>query len=100
MYSSGAAAPADENQRCSSIFFVFVRLNPKKSRCFQASRVVTLRYYGSLRERQYALRRALMIRSYLTQKGTHSLRIEMRPSGQKGAGEKIPDRTDILLEER
>lgn len=52
------------------------------------------------KERQYALRRALMIRSYLTQKGTHSLRIEMRPSGQKGAGEKIPDRTDILLEER
>lgn len=52
------------------------------------------------KERQYALRRALMIRSYLTQKGIHSLRIEMRSFGQKGAGEKMPDRTDILIEDK
>ncbi len=52
------------------------------------------------KERQYALRRALMIRSYLTQKGIHSLRIEIRSFGQKGAGEKMPDRTDILTEDR
>lgn len=52
------------------------------------------------KERQYALRRALMIRSYLTQKGIHSLRIAMRSFGQKGAGEKMPDRTDILIEDK
>ncbi len=52
------------------------------------------------KERQYALRRALMIRSYLTQKGIHSLRIEMRSFGQKGAGSKMPDRTDILVEDK
>lgn len=52
------------------------------------------------KERQYALRRALMIRSYLTRKGIHSLRIEMRSFGQKGAGGKMPDRTDILIEDR
>ncbi len=52
------------------------------------------------KERQYALRRALMIRSYLTQKGIRSLRIEMRSFGQKGAGDKMPDRTDILIEDK
>lgn len=52
------------------------------------------------KERQYALRRALIIRSYLTQKGINSLRIEMRPCGKNGAGEKIPDRADILIKDR
>ena len=52
------------------------------------------------KERQYALRRSLMIRSYLTQKGVHSLRIEIRSCGKKGAGSKIPNRTDILIEDK
>ncbi|MBR1778517.1 MAG: OmpA family protein [Alphaproteobacteria bacterium] len=49
------------------------------------------------KERQYALRRALMIRSYLTVQGIHSLRIELRSQGSKGAGDKIPDRTDLVF---
>lgn len=49
------------------------------------------------KERQYTLRRALMIRSYLTTQGVHSLRVELRAQGQKGAGDKIPDRTDLVI---
>ncbi|MBR4127224.1 MAG: OmpA family protein, partial [Alphaproteobacteria bacterium] len=52
------------------------------------------------KERQYALRRALLIRSYLIEQGLHSLRIELRSQGQKGAGNKIPDRADLVFQER
>ena len=52
------------------------------------------------KERQYALRRALQIRSYLIEQGLHSLRIELRSQGQKGAGNKIPDRADLVFQER
>ena len=52
------------------------------------------------KERQYALRRALMVRSYLIVQGIHSLRMELRSQGQKGAGETIPDRTDLVLQDR
>ena len=52
------------------------------------------------KERQCALRRALMIRSYLITQGIHSLRVELRSQGQKGAGDKIPDRTDIVIQNR
>lgn len=51
-------------------------------------------------ERQYSLRRALAVRSYLAQQGINSLRMEIRSFGQKGAGLKIPDRTDILIKEK
>lgn len=52
------------------------------------------------KERQYALRRALMVRSYLIVQGIHSLRMELRSQGQKGAGNVIPDRTDLVLQDR
>ena len=52
------------------------------------------------KERQCSLRRALMVRSYLTTQGIHSLRIELRSQGKKGAGDKIPDRTDIVIQNR
>lgn len=52
------------------------------------------------KERQYALRRALMIRSYLTTQGIRSLRIELRSQGARGAGDKIPDRTDIIIQDK
>lgn len=52
------------------------------------------------KERQYALRRALMIRSYLTTKGIHSLRIGLRAQGLNAAGDKIPDRTDLVFHEK
>lgn len=52
------------------------------------------------KERQYALRRALMIRSYLAARGVNSLRIELRAQGAKGAGNKIPDRTDLVLQNK
>ncbi len=52
------------------------------------------------KERQYALRRALMVRSYLIVQGIHSLRMELRSQGQKGAGDAIPDRTDLVLQDR
>lgn len=51
------------------------------------------------KEWQYALRRALIIRSYLTSQGVLSLRIELRVQGSKGA-ERIPDRTDLVLSDR
>lgn len=51
-------------------------------------------------ERQHSLRRALAVRSYLAQQGINSLRMEIRSFGQKGAGSKIPDRTDILIKEK
>lgn len=54
--------------------------------------------YG--RERQISLRRALMIRSYLSRAGIRSLRVEIRSQGEKGAGTKLPDRADILIYER
>ncbi len=53
-----------------------------------------------LASRRYALRRALAVRSYLVQKGIHSLNMEMRSFGSKGAGEHIPDRVDIMIENR
>ena len=52
------------------------------------------------KERQYALRRALMVRSYLIVQGIHSLRIELRSQGQKGAGDRIPDRTDLVFQDK
>ena len=52
------------------------------------------------KERQYALRRALMVRSYLIVQSIHSLRMELRSQGQKGAGDIIPDRTDLVLQDR
>ena len=52
------------------------------------------------KERQYALRRALMIRSYLTTQGINSLRIELRAQGSNGAGNIIPDRTDLVLQNK
>ena len=51
-------------------------------------------------ERQHSLRRALAVRSYLAQQGINTLRMEIRSFGQKGAGSKIPDRTDILIKEK
>lgn len=51
------------------------------------------------KERQCALRRALKIRSYMTSLGIQSLRIELRSQGQKGAGDRIPDRTDIVIQD-
>lgn len=54
---------------------------------------------GNGRERQVSLRRALMVRSYLSRLGVRSLRVEIRSQGQKGAGTAIPDRTDILIED-
>lgn len=54
--------------------------------------------YG--RERQISLRRALMIRSYLSRAGIRSLRVEIRSQGEKGAGTDLPDRADILIYER
>jgi outer membrane protein OmpA-like peptidoglycan-associated protein len=54
--------------------------------------------YG--RERQISLRRALMIRSYLSRAGVRSLRVEIRSQGEKGAGTDLPDRADILIYER
>lgn len=55
---------------------------------------------GNGRERQVSLRRALMVRSYLSRLGVRSLRVEIRSQGQKGAGKAIPDRTDILIEDK
>lgn len=52
------------------------------------------------KERQHALRRALAVRSYLTSMGVLSLRIELRAQGAKGAGDKIPDRTDMVMLDR
>ena len=52
------------------------------------------------KERQCALRRALKIRSYLPMCGIQSLRVELRSQGQKGAGDKIPDRTDIVIQDK
>ncbi len=54
--------------------------------------------YG--RERQISLRRALMIRSYLSRAGIRSLRVEIRSQGEKGAGTDLPNRADILIYER
>lgn len=51
-------------------------------------------------ERQHSLRRALAVRSYLAQQGINTLRMEIRSFGKKGAGSKIPDRTDILIMEK
>lgn len=55
---------------------------------------------GNGRERQVSLRRALMVRSYLSRLGVRSLRVEIRSQGHKGAGTVIPDRTDILTEDK
>lgn len=50
------------------------------------------------RERQTSLRRALAVRSALARAGVSSLRIEIRSHATKGAGSKLPDRTDILID--
>ena len=50
------------------------------------------------RERQTSLRRALAVRSALARAGVSSLRIEIRSQATKGAGSKLPDRTDILID--
>lgn len=49
-------------------------------------------------ERQLSLRRALAVRSALARAGVSSLRIEIRSQAAKGAGEKLPDRVDILVD--
>lgn len=49
-------------------------------------------------ERQTSLRRALAVRSALARAGISSLRIEIRSQAAKGAGEKLPDRVDILVD--
>ena len=54
--------------------------------------------YG--RERQISLRRVLAVRSYMVQAGINSLRVDIRAFGQRGAGDKIPNRADILIYER
>lgn len=50
------------------------------------------------RERQTSLRRALAVRSALARAGISSLRIEIRSQATKGAGDKMPDRADILID--
>ncbi|HBO58305.1 MAG TPA: hypothetical protein DD624_00110 [Alphaproteobacteria bacterium] len=50
------------------------------------------------RERQTSLRRALAVRSALARAGISSLRIEIRSQATKGAGGKLPDRADILID--
>ena len=50
------------------------------------------------RERQTSLRRALAVRSALARACVSSLRIEIRSHATKGAGSKLPDRTDILID--
>lgn len=67
-------------------------------------RLLLLSYSGTTspergRERQLSLRRALAVRTALTQLGVRSLRIELRSQGQKGAGEKMPNRVDILFDD-
>lgn len=67
------------------------------------SRVLVMSYSGSTapetgKERQVSLRRALMVRSALARAGVSSLRIEIRSQGLKGAGDKMPDRADILID--
>lgn len=51
--------------------------------------------YG--RERELSLRRAIMVRYGLMQHGIKPLRIEIRSMADKGAGDKTPNRADILL---
>lgn len=67
-------------------------------------RLLLLSYSGSTapergRERQLSLRRALTVRSMLTRLGIRSLRIELRSQGQKGAGDNLPNRVDILFDD-
>ena len=67
-------------------------------------RLLLLSYSGSTapergRERPLSLRRALTVRSALTRLGVKSLRIELRSHGLKGAGEKLPNRVDILFDD-
>lgn len=75
-----------------------LKKSPKK-------RILLYTYAGSTapdygRERQVSLRRALMIRSYLSRAGIRSLRVEIRSQGENGAGIVLPNRADILVFER
>jgi len=49
-------------------------------------------------ERQISLRRALAVRSALSRAGISSLRIEIRSQATKGAGDKLPNRVDVLID--
>ena len=65
-------------------------------------KVVVVSYTAPLspefgRERQLTLRRALAVRSALAEKGVRTLRVEIRSSGMNGAGDKYPDRADIIV---
>lgn len=97
LFENKSAELTEEMESALNTMIKSLKRSPSQRVLLYAYSAPTTPEFG--RERQISLRRALKVRSYFSRNGISSLRVEIRPQGQKGAGTQIPNRLDILIAE-